>query len=363
MRKYIFLVVLSVFLAACQNGLEVTEPNLSITDIVLLSAKPNIDGSHTYEMLLPLSVGQSGAPGLQIGEGEIQVLYPAQNQIAYYWEYTTANADIFFHFGPYRNENGQIAWLNEGNLPSKYAVLNKGYGITFRDGAISPVVNSHFTTLQAVIDLSAKSIGSGGIINVDGSRSGPNVTRWQWDFGDGASDSGQIASHVYLRPGIFTISLVVTDNLGNRQSATTQIAVVETIHPGDVGDDFVRFSFDYQDNIVKIYFNFSKITINSLWGKYNVYGNFSGPEMVWILYTINHGLAFETHHNGWFYIEQSLVQPIMVVKCGYSAWYDGTMNKPNFPPSSFDHMKDCIYYNGQDLSFIIYSDGKVLKGP
>lgn len=40
------------------------------------------------------------------------------------------------------------------------------------------------------------------------------VTAWEWDFGDGATASGQIARHAYLRPGAYEVALVVRDDSG-----------------------------------------------------------------------------------------------------------------------------------------------------
>ena len=39
---------------------------------------------------------------------------------------------------------------------------------------------------------------------------------WRWDFGDGTVGLGQNISHVYTKPGNYTINLTVTDMLGNR---------------------------------------------------------------------------------------------------------------------------------------------------
>jgi PKD repeat protein len=41
------------------------------------------------------------------------------------------------------------------------------------------------------------------------------IIKWLWDFGDGFFSSEQNPSHTYTRPGIYTVSLTVWDNLGN----------------------------------------------------------------------------------------------------------------------------------------------------
>ncbi|MCE8539777.1 PKD domain-containing protein [Ruegeria pomeroyi] len=49
----------------------------------------------------------------------------------------------------------------------------------------------------------------GGSVDPDG-----RVTDWQWDFGDGATASGQSVSHAYLRPGRYEVALTVRDDSG-----------------------------------------------------------------------------------------------------------------------------------------------------
>lgn len=70
--------------------------------------------------------------------------------------------------------------------------------------------------------------GAGGEDEVDGPRAGKaarfdaststdpdgNVAHFTWDFGDGTVlvDGGPEPTHVYLRPGTYTVTLTVTDN-------------------------------------------------------------------------------------------------------------------------------------------------------
>ncbi|TDK50576.1 PKD domain-containing protein [Antarcticimicrobium luteum] len=49
----------------------------------------------------------------------------------------------------------------------------------------------------------------GGSTDSDGS-----VASWTWDFGDGASATGQTAEHAYERPGTYEVALVVRDDSG-----------------------------------------------------------------------------------------------------------------------------------------------------
>ena len=51
------------------------------------------------------------------------------------------------------------------------------------------------------------------------------VTTYEWSFGDGSSASGQMVSHSYAQDGIYTVTLVVTDNDGLTDTVTTTATI------------------------------------------------------------------------------------------------------------------------------------------
>ena len=68
----------------------------------------------------------------------------------------------------------------------------------------------------------------GVVVAFDGSASSDSdgtVTNWAWDFGDGQTATGVLAFRAYQAPGIYTVSLTVTDNLGGQSTAVTQATV------------------------------------------------------------------------------------------------------------------------------------------
>lgn len=85
----------------------------------------------------------------------------------------------------------------------------------------------------AILDASAS-------VDPDGS-----IVYYSWDFGDGARGEGQIVSYAWSAPGIYTVTLTVTDDSGSGSAAqsTTSRVVVDAAPIADAGpDQFVTVS-------------------------------------------------------------------------------------------------------------------------
>ncbi|HUW61796.1 MAG TPA: PKD domain-containing protein, partial [Candidatus Bathyarchaeia archaeon] len=60
---------------------------------------------------------------------------------------------------------------------------------------------------------------------------GESITGWVWNFGDGATGSGQYASHTYVNPGTYTVSLTVTTSAGSDTETKTGYITVDPPTP------------------------------------------------------------------------------------------------------------------------------------
>ncbi len=93
-----------------------------------------------------------------------------------------------------------------------------------------PIFISH--TVDAVISLSQDSLCFGDQIIADDFGSQPalgqGVRTTLWDFGDGTTSTSSVVAHTYAQPGIFTVTLYVTDSIGCIDSAKRQVFVEPT---------------------------------------------------------------------------------------------------------------------------------------
>jgi chitodextrinase len=51
------------------------------------------------------------------------------------------------------------------------------------------------------------------------------IAQYYWEFGDGATASGRKATHAWSAPGVFEVTLWVTDDQGAQASITRRVTV------------------------------------------------------------------------------------------------------------------------------------------
>ncbi len=57
-----------------------------------------------------------------------------------------------------------------------------------------------------------------------------NITRYEWDFGDGTTDTGKVVTHIFTLPGTYAVTLTITDSSGEIKSDTAIVTIAEQTH-------------------------------------------------------------------------------------------------------------------------------------
>ena len=90
------------------------------------------------------------------------------------------------------------------------------------------VVTSDTPLVSALIDASPSETGTAPFqVRFDADRSVSQkgtITKYEWDFGDGSQlQSGKSVSHIFDEADVYTVTLTVTDSLGNEGQETIEI--------------------------------------------------------------------------------------------------------------------------------------------
>lgn len=79
-------------------------------------------------------------------------------------------------------------------------------------------------------------VGAPVLFDGTGSTDDGTIVSYDWDFGDGNTDTGVSPSHTYTAAGEYTVSLTVTDDDGFTDTATTTASITETENLPPVAD-------------------------------------------------------------------------------------------------------------------------------
>lgn len=144
--------------------------------------------------------------------------------------------------------NGSLVAIHQTSGPTTYGVRAFQYDVS------PPVITA--VSVPGII-------GSGeaaGMTATASDRVGGVTTTW--DFGDGATASGDAVSHAYAAPGVFTVKVAATDAAGNRSETTRPIQVSALTlppvppapgpAPADADKDGVSPPRDCNDNDARI---------------------------------------------------------------------------------------------------------------
>lgn len=124
------------------------------------------------------------------------------------------------------------AWHVPGDYTVSLTVTDDGIPESTKssDSARVRVVYAANTPPRPVLGPDRRAV-VGETVIFDGSRSTDpdgNILKYNWDFGNGRSQSGEVARHVFWQPGTYPVTLSVTDN-GIPAPATTEAKMTVVI--------------------------------------------------------------------------------------------------------------------------------------
>ena len=170
------------------------------------------------------------------------------NNGAVYTNQTTVNlalsaTDTVSGLSQMRFSNDNISWTGwEQYTTSKSLNLQNSNGskdviVQFKDNAGLVSTRNSSIILDTIKPLANAGQnqtvfkGTNVTFNATGSTDNIGIKSYQWDFGDGATGTGIMTTHIYLDIGTYTAKLTIADGAGNIAASTASITVQENIIP------------------------------------------------------------------------------------------------------------------------------------
>ncbi len=128
------------------------------------------------------------------------------------------------------------------------SITNTNYQVVTSTQGVSSDLGAPLTTNLADPTLSANfnyaptsgiTIGQTIIFTGAGTTNGSSVAAWGWDFGNTHSASGASVSHAYDAPGLYTVTLLITDTCGYTATRAVGIEVLAELTVNIVGNGSV----------------------------------------------------------------------------------------------------------------------------
>jgi PKD repeat protein len=135
------------------------------------------------------------------------------------------------------NSSGNTLYTNAGGKAEDILQTNTTANVTATSGTITTqititVESNENPTASFVYSPTNPIVGQKVNFNAAGSSDGDGyIVSYEWNFGDGRTDSGQNTTHKYKQAGSYNVVLVVTDNNGNTGSATKSVTVGDNESP------------------------------------------------------------------------------------------------------------------------------------
>jgi heat shock protein HslJ len=129
------------------------------------------------------------------------------------------------------NKQERVTLVNLENAET-FVVADTGMQIASGQGVLYysriPVQRPETSEPPTAVITGPQEASVGEIVRFDGSTSTSEIgiINYSWDYGDGAQGEGPVVEKIYAEPGIYQVTLVVADKLGQRGSATHEITII-----------------------------------------------------------------------------------------------------------------------------------------
>jgi len=147
-------------------------------------------------------------------------------------------SSIQWDFGDGTTDSGNLTVNHTYQNPGTYTVLltlanDNGQNNTAVQQVTIQAAPAANQPPQPAIQADATTVEAGGTVNFDasGSSAGSPVTSYDWDFGDGNTGSGQLASNTFTQPGTYNVTLTITDQNGQSATSTQSVTVNPKAQP------------------------------------------------------------------------------------------------------------------------------------
>jgi gliding motility-associated-like protein len=139
------------------------------------------------------------------------------------------NSDTIFNLtGSYESGRfGFYCFSQEHGV--RYEAFNYHLDADFRIEGDKHCINSEFSFIA--IDESGSSIP-------------PNIADWKWDFDNGSTASGHIASHSFSNPGTYDVSLVIVDQIGCSDTTVHSLRIFPDPDLSSLHDTILPYNSD-----------------------------------------------------------------------------------------------------------------------
>lgn len=130
------------------------------------------------------------------------------------------NKDEVLALYQYLADHGNTDWSDDSGDGVKEKLLDVGDPQAFppaQDGNRRPTASYTHSCDDAALKCEFDGAGSS---DPDG-----NLTKWEWNFGDGTTATGRTVTHAYAQKGSYTVKLTVTDDKGATGSTTKSVRV------------------------------------------------------------------------------------------------------------------------------------------